>query len=352
MSGTTSRDGRRRGMPGCPLHVLVFSNTYLDGRTSTPGGADRDLLNLLNALGPDRVSVSWVGVRGCEKLRPHLDPHLTRRFLDLNLPPFDYISTSPPQGRSRWLWTKILADYALRLVKPLRSAQRALGGERVDLVLTGNSTVLLGAAYARCFRRTHIWMVKECLDPTAPACRRYARWISRLSSAVVVPSQAVARPFPPGVLVLPDGNDVGRIRDASARPGRTAVLASLGLSAGEKVVAQVGLFTELKGQHVTAEAFVRLAAERGRAPCSLLFLGAGRASYLERIKAVLAASPHSLLNAVRFVQFQPDDYSYLAAADVVVHPSVLPDSYPNAVREAMVLGVPVIGSPDPGGSRR
>src|SRR5262249_28739874 len=53
-------------------------------------------------------------------------------------------------------------------------------------------------------------------------------------------------------------------------------------------------------------------------------------------------------DAVRFVQFRPDDFSCLAAADIVVHPSVLPDPFPNAVREAMILGKPVIASRDGG----
>jgi glycosyltransferase involved in cell wall biosynthesis len=34
----------------------------------------------------------------------------------------------------------------------------------------------------------------------------------------------------------------------------------------------------------------------------------------------------------------------LATADIVVHPSVFPDPLPNAIREAMILGKPVIGS--------
>jgi glycosyltransferase involved in cell wall biosynthesis len=44
------------------------------------------------------------------------------------------------------------------------------------------------------------------------------------------------------------------------------------------------------------------------------------------------------------VKFESGDFSYLQAADILVHPSVLPDPYPNAVREALALGKPVIGS--------
>jgi glycosyltransferase involved in cell wall biosynthesis len=109
------------------------------------------------------------------------------------------------------------------------------------------------------------------------------------------------------------------------------------------VVAQVGTISHLKGQHITAKAFALLAAE-GRDPCSLLFLGMAEPEEKNELLAALAGAGAGWRESVRFAEFGPGDYTYLAAADVVVHPSVLPDSYPNAVREAMVLGKPVIGT--------
>ena len=74
---------------------------------------------------------------------------------------------------------------------------------------------------------------------------------------------------------------------------------------------------------------------------SLLFLGAGKQEDKEALRHAL---PDDWQQSVRFIEFEPGDFSYLAAADIIVHPSTIPDPYPNAVREAMILGKPVIGS--------
>jgi glycosyltransferase involved in cell wall biosynthesis len=96
------------------------------------------------------------------------------------------------------------------------------------------------------------------------------------------------------------------------------------------------------------EAFLGLAATGQRPSFSLLFLGAGNLEYRQSLERTLASAPPEWRDAVRFVHFDPSDFSYLGAADIVVHPSVLPDPFPNAVREAMILGKPVIASREGG----
>lgn len=79
-----------------------------------------------------------------------------------------------------------------------------------------------------------------------------------------------------------------------------------------------------------AEAFLRLAESGGEPLFSLLFLGRGNAEYRESLDRSLAKAPREWREAVRFVHFDHNDFSYLGAADIVVHPSVLPDPFPNA----------------------
>jgi glycosyltransferase involved in cell wall biosynthesis len=186
--------------------------------------------------------------------------------------------------------------------------------------------------------------VKEYLDPDVLACRRFAKMISRMSSAVVVPSSAVARSFASSVNVIPDGCDVAGIRFGARRVSRKEVLRDWGLPDGQLVVAQVGTLQRWKGQHLTAEAFVRLSRSGDVSPFSLVFLGDGASTYKERLKQILAEAPDEWRRGVRFLDFCPNDFSSVAASDIVVHPSVLADPYPNAVREAMILGKPVIAS--------
>lgn len=311
-------------------------------------GADRDWVTLANALGAENIRLTWAGIEGCEHLRQYLDARISARFVDLHFPPFNYLLWDKAyEERSTWLWTKILADYAWRLKSPFNKLRQVLKRDPVDIVVTNTAQVLLGAVLAQVVRRPHVWCVKECFDPSVVACRRFASWIVRMSTAVIVPSSAVARIFPASVHIFPDGNDVDRIRKGERQHSRAEVLQNLALPVERLVVAQAGGIFWLKGQHVTAEAFVRLATKNH--PCfSLLFLGKSTSSYRERLDRILAHAPKEWRDAVRFLDYNPDDFSYLAAADIVVQPSVFPDSLPNAVREAMILGKPVIGSRDGG----
>jgi glycosyltransferase involved in cell wall biosynthesis len=312
-------------------------------------GADRDWVTLANALGPEQVRISWAGLQGCDSLRPYLDARIVTRLLDLDLPWFTYlIQENAYQERSGWRWIKILADHFLRLRRPLQKLTSALRADPVDLVISNTAAVTLGAIYAKLYRKPHVWCIKECLDSEVPACRNFARLVSRMSSAVVAPSRAVARPFPSGVKILPDGSNIEAIRLNAQRSSRAEVLSRLNLPLERPVVAQVGGVVWWKGQHVTAEALQRIAAREPQPRFSFLFLGGGNPSYREKIEASLASAPPQWRDAIRFVCFAPDDFSYVAAADIVVHPSVLPDPFPNAVREAMILGKPVIASRDGG----
>lgn len=323
-----------------PLHILLLSPTHCQ-----MGGADRDWITLANALGPKEVRISWGGSQGSECLRPYIDDEVLANLFDLELPWFTYlIQENAYEPRSRWLWTKILADHLLQLRRPLRKLSRTMKDIPIDVVVSNTAAVTLGAVYAGMRGLPHVWSVKECLDPSVTACRRFAKWIVRMSSAAIVPSSSAAIPFGDAAHILPDGSDVKGIRLIAQRSSRAEILSRLGLPFELPVVAQIGGIVFWKGQQITAEAFLRLSARSSVPSFSLLFLGGGSDVHRQNIERTLSKAPSQWRDLVRFVRFEPGDFSYLSAADIVVHPSVLPDPYPNAVREAMILGKPVIAS--------
>jgi glycosyltransferase involved in cell wall biosynthesis len=324
-----------------PLHLLIVSNT--ENPTSIQG-ADRDWVNLLNALGPECVRVTWAGVSGGELLREHLDEKLDARFINLNFEPFyELFHQSMYRSRTSRKWAGIISRSLWELRRPVKILRQAMVKDVPDVVITNTSVVLIGAAYAFRARLPHLWCVKEFLDPAVADCRRYARLIKKLSSLVVVPSAAMAQVFNGHTQVLHDGNDITAIRSNAAKVSREQVLSSMGLPAGQLVIAQTGALSWAKGQLVTARACAQLAFE-GQSPCSLLFLGSAKPELKEELQQILSDTPDGWRSSVRFVEFSAGDFSYLSAADIIVHPAVLPDPYPNAVREALILGKPVIGS--------
>jgi glycosyltransferase involved in cell wall biosynthesis len=324
-----------------PIHLLLVSNT---DRGPFLGGADRDWVNLLNALGPDHLRVTWVANSGSEELRKYIDPRVLVRTIDIVHPSFyDLVPDNAYTPKSKWLWTKIMMASSLGLGRSFIQLRHAMRSDPVDIVVTNTVVVLLGALFAKLTRRPHVWNIKEYLDPQVKACRRFANVIMRFSSAVVVPSRVIGEAFSSRLHVLPDGGDIENIK-ARVSSSREDVLKALGLPLELPMVAQVGAISQRKGQHVTAEAFMRLAHRGGPPPFSLVFFGKGNTEETGRLNLILSQAPQAWRAVVKFAVFEEGDLSPFAAADIVVHPSTFQDAFPNAVREAMTLGKPVIAS--------
>ena len=325
---------------GKPLHLLIVSNT---DSTIYVSGGDRDWVNLLNAFGPERVRVTWAAPCGTELLGPYLDPRIKVRFLNIPFPAFYVLLHEAMYHRSLRTWLAMFKQQMLGLRHPLGTLRKSMRDDPPDMVITATSVELIGAVYAWIERLPHVWCVKEFLDPAVAACRRFAWLIEKLSNEVIVPSKAMAGAFSKRVRVLHDGSDLEAIRETTGQRTREQVLTTLDLPVRQPVIAQVGLGCWAKGQHVTAQAGAQLASE-GQGPCTILFLGSFTDNRKQKLKDILSNAPESWQSSVRFVEFASSDFSYLSAADIVVHPSVFPDPYPNAVREALSLGKPVIGS--------
>jgi glycosyltransferase involved in cell wall biosynthesis len=324
-------------------HILLISNTR-----GSMSGADRDFVTLINSLSASDFRITWAGVYGSDCLRPYLDETIVPRIFDTNLPSFSYlIQQNAYINRSKWLWTKILIDHFYRLQSPFRKLKREFANDKVDLVISNTTAVTLGALYAKTQGLPHIWFIKECLDTNVKACQNLSKWIFRLSNEVVAASNAVAKSFSNPVRVLHDGNDLKQINKNLKNHSRNQILTNLGLPSDIPVVAQIGGLVPWKGQDITAKAFV-LAAVKNAPKFSLLFLGEGSGDFKKEIENILAEAPEESRKLVRFAKFEADDWSLVNVADIVIHPSILPDPLPNAVREAMILGKFVIAS-DEGG---
>lgn len=115
------------------------------------------------------------------------------------------------------------------------------------------------------------------------------------------------------------------------------------LPRGVKVLVAAGRLSAEKGHRTLIEAVAGL-ARQGRA-VALVILGAGReAPALERQIEASGLSGRAVLAG-----FLPEVPRYLAAADLVVNPS-LTEGLPNVVLEALAVGAPVVAT-DVGGVR-
>lgn len=325
-------------------HLLFVSNPF-----PKITGADRDFLTLANSLDVQKWRITWAGSHGsAQHVRPLLKGAAVTRVVEFPIPLW-----SPPfhhnayKKRDLWLWFKILARHWQYELPAKADLSFLLRGDTPDLVVTSTAAILSGALLARRLQIPHVWSVREWLDPEVAACRRFARWMETHSHTICVPSSPCADIFH-NAQVVPDGSEISTIESSAQNAGRAEILARLELPENLPLVAQIGSVVPWKGAQITAQAFVQLAHSAPEPFFSLVFFGGGDENHRAHLETILADAPANWRSAVRFSSFPADDWSYVAAANLVVHPSILPDPLPNAVREAMILGKPVIASQEGG----
>ncbi len=184
---------------------------------------------------------------------------------------------------------------------------------------------------------------------TFPPARAAARAAFARAGAVTACSEDLARRAvaigadPARVDVVPYGVDVDRFRpDPSAR---TRCRATLGVAPGVPLVFAAGRLVRKKGFEYLIDALPALTMAR---PVVVAIGGEGDLDHELRRRAEEAGVAQS----VRFLGNLPQDdvAHYLAAADVVVVPSVRDDAgnvdgVPNVVMEALASGTPLVTTP-------
>lgn len=145
---------------------------------------------------------------------------------------------------------------------------------------------------------------------------------------------------PEKLLTVPNGVDTGQFHPVSAEE-KARLRKELGLH-GEFIACYVGLFNRRKGADFLLEVW-REFAER-HASATLLMIGpTDEAPFMEEM-----LSRHKPLfdsGAVRYDPFQENIHRWLQASDVFLFPTTK-EGLPNALLEAMAVGLPSLGCDD------
>ena len=137
------------------------------------------------------------------------------------------------------------------------------------------------------------------------------------------------------VLDIPNGIAPREVSESAEETRRR-----LGVPDGRPLVAHVANFERRKGHHVLLDALAALKSE-GAAPVPFAVLeGEGP----ERPAIEAEVRRLGLDGDVRLPGRERNVFDLLAAADIVVLPSVANEDFPNVVLEAMSLGKPVVAS--------
>jgi glycosyltransferase involved in cell wall biosynthesis len=256
---------------------------------------------------------------------------------------------------------RTMARFLRTFPEAVQSARRALRERRPDLLHLNTSVLLAWAAAARRERVPLVWVVREVLGPNPWLRRWHAEFILRHARRTVAISDAVAACFPRPVERVYNAVDLREFRldllnDASG------VRSELGLSPDSSVLMLVGSVQRPKGHWLMLDALAQLPIDTDL----VLVTGGVTPGYvrstrgrLKRLLRIPLDNLDLLLNdarrlglgkQVRVTGFRRDVARVMAAADVVVFPSLAPEGFGRPIIEAMALARPVVAT-DVGPSR-
>lgn len=224
----------------------------------------------------------------------------------------------------------------------IRDIARLARRERAHVIYTNSAKAhVLGGAAGRLARIPVIWHMRDAFSKKAT--RSFFQLTARaLARTVIGNSSFTAAPFRahPDCRAVLNGLPTDTVRAARATPD---VRAEFGLQPGHLVAGTAGRLDHWKG----IPTFLDAAATVARNMPQARFLVVGDTLYHHaefRTALEKRAAQPDLRGRVTFTGFREDVYDLIAAMDVYVHPSDLPEPFGRGIVEAMLLQRPVIAS--------
>lgn len=215
----------------------------------------------------------------------------------------------------------------------------------VDLINTHSSTDSWLVALAQLFSGNHTPVVRT-RHISAPVHSSWAnRWLyGSACQAVVTTGESLRRDLlarldlpPAHVVSVPTGIDLQRYSRPQAAP-KSAARQRFGLPEGAFVIGIAATLRSWKGHDDLIDAFERLAT---RFP-DLHLLIAGDGPRREHLTQKTSMSPHA--GRIHLVGHQEDVPAALAAMDLFALPSYANEGVPQAIMQAMAMGLPVVST--------
>jgi glycosyltransferase involved in cell wall biosynthesis len=319
------------------LDIVPMPRTVLMLHGSAAGyGADRQLLALATGLDPGRYRpVVVLPEPG------RIGGALAEAGIELHCIEMATLRRNLLTGRGAAVTTARLARDRFRVAR--------LAKERGAAIVHTNTAIVLGGqSVASATGAAHVLHVREIFAGEHTRGHRLWPLLRRRllrADALICVSDAAAGQFGDSARtrVIHDG--------LAAKPAlveRPTARRILDLPADAPVVAMVARISDWKGQHVLAEALaLDPLASTGAIGVIAGDAAPGQKRFARRLVGL--REQLSLGGRLRLLGFREDVGTVLGAADIFAAPSTYPDSFPNAILEAAVAGLPVVGSRDGGG---
>ncbi|WP_026952545.1 glycosyltransferase family 4 protein [Algoriphagus mannitolivorans] len=218
-----------------------------------------------------------------------------------------------------------------------------------ELVYSNTLAVIVGSIWAKRNQIPHIWHIHEILLGPAPLVKLLAKMLDSSTPKPIAVSQAVADHWQAQlqnaqIEVIPNGIPYEGFLNAKG-----ALKTELQLSPKSVLIGMIGRINPGKGQLFFLEMADKIAKKYPEA--HFVLVGDPFPGYeyiLEEVEQEIIKK--KLESRVSYLGFRTDIPEVMASLDIFVLPSVLPDSFPTVILEAMSAGKPVVATKSGGAS--
>jgi glycosyltransferase involved in cell wall biosynthesis len=247
--------------------------------------------------------------------------------------------------RRRYFKPWRLPGYLLGFGGAVRSIRGVIREEKVAVVHSNTLAVVAGAVAARLSGTGHLWHVHEMLVSPRPVRKLLHFLAPRLSASVICISEAVRQhvledqpAFAAKLVVIPNGLSLEKFESSTSGEG---LRIEFGVPPNAPFVGMIGRINHWKGQALFVEAAKLVLDEFPEA--RFLVVGSVFGNEHHYLDELISDVERSGLKARFLISgFRKDVAEVLAALDVYVHPSLLPEPFGLVVLEAMAAGKPVV----------
>ena len=308
---------------------------FLD-HTPFIGGAQLSLLQHLDHLNRNRFEVYL----GCseEAQKTGMEKHYQERSIPYRILPFPRLKKWSPLS-------------LVGFVRSVKAVSKLIDEQECHLVVTNTvRTAIVSSVAAFWKKKKLIWFIRDFTFP---------RWLFKLLSKypdrIIFNSQNIKQYYHSCLSsrtkgeVVPVGRDMHRKIKEYSSHDVDSVRQRLRISPDVHVIGYTGRLVTWKGADVLLGAIKRL-FDQGRNEIKCVIMGTGKGqneSCEERLKN--KAEQWGIQDAVVFTGHKKNIAKYLLTFDVLVLPSLKNEPFSSAVVDAMMAGVPVIGT-DIGGT--
>jgi len=299
-------------------------------------GSDKTLLNLV--VGLDKNYFTPIVVI----------PSRGRLLVELKKHQIKTIITPVLNIHKKMFNIKSLVLLPYQLFKSIKTLNKALKHQKIDVIQTNTVVVMLGFIYARLKKITHIWHIHEVMEKPKAAVFLFPKLVQLFSNLVIFNSQSTKESFCENVQKLSKKskiiyNGLDRETPSLKHKQLKQLKEKLKIHQDNLVLSLVGRYNNNKGHELLLKSFKKVVAKHKNT--TLLFTGSpvkGKEHMFDHIKHKIEA--YQLSKYVKVLPFQNNIWDIWDITDIAIVPSTIKESFGLVALEAMLSSKPVIAT--------